>query len=115
MSILIYTMKNLLLSLFVFFTSFVISQSCTHTIRLTDTFGDGWNGGAVSVSVNGITVLSNITFSSGLGPVNFNFSATSGQTIRVWRTLSGTYPSEMRVQIVNNVGTILLATIQPID
>ncbi len=112
-SILIYTMKNLLLLLFVFFTSFVISQSCNHTIRLTDTYGDGWNGGAVSVSVNGVTVLSNITFSSGLGPVNFNFSATSGQTIRVWRTLSGSWPSEMRVQIVNNVGTILLNTIQP--
>ena len=48
-------MKNLLLSIFVFFTSFAISQ-CTHTIKLTDTFGDGWNGGAVSVSVNGVTV-----------------------------------------------------------
>ena len=106
-------MKNFLLSIFVFFTSFVFSQSCTHTIRLTDTFGDGWNGGAVSVSVNGLTVLSNITFSSGYGPVNFNFTATSGQTIRVWRTLSGSWPSEMRVQIVNNVGTILLGTIQP--
>ena len=113
MSILDYTMKNFLLSIFVFFTSFVFSQSCTHTIRLTDTFGDGWNGGAVSVSVNGLTVLSNITFSSGYGPVNFNFTATSGQTIRVWRTLSGSWPSEMRVQIVNNVGTILLGTIQP--
>jgi len=106
-------MKNFLLSFFVFFTSFVFSQSCTHTIRLTDTFGDGWNGGAVSVSVNGLTVLSNITFSSGYGPVNFNFTATSGQTIRVWRTLSGSWPSEMRVQIVNNVGTILLGTTQP--
>jgi hypothetical protein len=80
---------------------------------LTDTFGDGWNGGAVSVSVNGITVLSNITFSSGAGPVNFNFTASTGQTIRVWRTLSGSWPSEMRVQIVNNTGTILLGTIQP--
>ena len=113
MSILDYTMKNFLLSIFVFFTSFVFSQSCTHTIRLTDTFGDGWNGGAVSVSVNGLTVLSNITFSSGYGPVNFNFTATSGQTIRVWRTLSGSWPSEMRVQIINNVGTILLGTTQP--
>jgi hypothetical protein len=107
-------MKNLLLSIFVFFTSFVtLSQSCTHTIRLTDTFGDGWNGGAVSVSVNGVVVLNNITFSSGAGPVNFNFTASSGQTIRVWRTLSGSWPSEMRVQVVNNVGTILLNTIQP--
>lgn len=106
-------MKNLLLSIFVFFTSFVISQ-CTHTIKLTDTFGDGWNGGAVSVSVNGVTVLSNITFTSGFGPVNFNFTAATGATIRVWRTLAGSWPSEMRVQIVNNTGTILLNTIQPV-
>lgn len=105
-------MKNILLSIFLFFSSYLLSQ-CTHTIRLTDTFGDGWNGGAVSVSVNGITVLSNITFSSGAGPVNFNFTASTGQTIRVWRTLSGSWPSEMRVQIVNNTGTILLNTIQP--
>ena len=107
-------MKNLLLSIFVFFASFVtLSQSCTHQIYLTDTWGDGWNGGYVSVSVNGITVLSNITLSTGLGPAIFNFTASSGQTIRVWRTISGTYPIEMRVQIRNNTGTILLNTVQP--
>jgi len=107
-------MKNLLLSIFVFFASFVtLSQSCTHQIYLTDTWGDGWNGGAVSVSVNGITVLSNINLPSGLGPSIFNFSASTGQTIRVWRTLAGTYPIEMRVQIRNNTGTILLNTVQP--
>jgi hypothetical protein len=106
-------MKNLLLSIFVFFTSFVISQSCTHQIYLTDTYGDGWNGGYVSVSVNGLTVLNNITLASGYGPSIFNFTASSGQTIRVWRTLSGSWPSEMRVQIRNNTGTILLNTIQP--
>ena len=107
-------MKNLLLSIFVFFTSFVFSQSCTHQIYLTDTWGDGWNGGAVSVSVNGLMVLSNITLNSGLGPAIFNFTASSGQTIRVWRTTAGIYPSEMRVQIRNNTGTILLNTIQPV-
>ena len=109
-------MKNFLLSIFVFFTSFVtLSQSCTHQIYLTDTYGDGWNGGRVSVSVNGLTVLTNLgsTFTSGYGPLIFNFTASSGQTIRVWRTLSGSWPSEMRVQIRNNTGTILLNTIQP--
>jgi hypothetical protein len=109
-------MKNLLLSIFVFFTTFVtLSQSCTHQIYLTDTYGDGWNGGRVSVSVNGLTVLTNLgsTFTSGYGPLIFNFTASSGQTIRVWRTLSGSWPSEMRVQIRNNTGTILLNTIQP--
>jgi hypothetical protein len=110
-------MKNFLLSIFVFFTSFVtLSQSCTHSIYLTDTWGDGWNGGRVSVSVNGITVLTNLgsTFTSGYGPLIFNFTASSGQIIRVWRTTSGTFPSEMRVQIRNNTGTILLNTIQPV-
>ena len=98
-------MKNFLLSIFVFFASFVISQ-CTHIVKLTDTFGDGWNGGAVSVSVNGVVVLSNITLSSGLRPLGYGFTATNGQTIRVYRTAAGLYPSEMRVQVVNNVGTV---------
>ncbi|MFM7386709.1 MAG: beta strand repeat-containing protein, partial [Bacteroidota bacterium] len=106
--------KVFLLSVFVVFWSVAsLAQSCTHTIRLTDTYGDGWNGGAVSVSVNGMTVLNNIRFNSGYGPVNFNFSATSGQTIRVWRTFAGSWPGEMRVQIVNNVNTVLLNTVQP--
>lgn len=113
MSILIYTMKNLLLSIFVFFTSFVISQ-CTHTIRLTDTFGDGWNGGYVSVSVNGVVVLNNITLISGYGPATYTFSAGNGQIIRVYRTVSGTWPSEMRIQVLNSVGTTLIGVIQPV-
>jgi len=107
-------MRNALLYLFLFLSSFFYSQSCTHTIKLTDTWGDGWNGGYVSVSVNGITVLTNITLASGYGPLNYNFSASSGSTIRVFRTIAGSYPSEMRVQIVNNVGTVLLNTIQPV-
>lgn len=106
-------MKNFLLYIFLLF-SFIVSSQCTHTIKLTDTFGDGWNGGAVSVSVNGVTVLSNITFTSGFGPVNFNFTAATGATIRVYRVLAGSWPSEMRVQIVNNTGVVLLATVQPL-
>lgn len=115
MSILIYTMKNLLLSLFVFFTSFVISQSCTHTIRLTDTFGDGWNGGYVAVSVNGVPVLLNLTLSSGYGPVTYSFSASNGQTIRVYRTSAGSWPSEMRVEVRNSLGVTLLGPVQPVS
>ena len=106
-------MRNFLLCIFILF-SFIVHSQCTHTIRLTDTFGDGWNGGYVSVSVNGVTVLTNITLASGFGPLNYNFTASSGSTIRVFRTIAGSYPSEMRVQIVNNVGTVLLNTIQPV-
>jgi hypothetical protein len=107
-------MKNFLLSFFILFSSFVMSQ-CTHTIRLTDTYGDGWNGGTVSVSVNGAVVLNNITLATGAGPANFNFTAATGATIRVYRTAAGSWPSEMRIQVVNNVGTSLLGVIQPVS
>jgi hypothetical protein len=74
---------------------------CTHYIKLTDTYGDGWNGNRVSVSVNGSTVLTNITLNSGYGPATFAFSAPTGATIRVWRSVTGSYVNETRTQIMN--------------
>jgi hypothetical protein len=106
-------MKNLLIGLFVLVSTFAFSQSCLHTIRRTDTFGDGWNGGTVAVSVNGVTVLSNLSC-VGLGPTNSTFTASVGSTIRVYRTLAGSYPSEMRIQVLNGAGSIIINTIQPV-
>jgi hypothetical protein len=100
---------------FVFGIGSVIGQ-CTHTIRLTDTYGDGWNGGRVAVSVNNVVVLTNLgaTFTGGAGPISFNFTATAGQTIRVYRTAAGSYSSEMRIQVVNPAGVAIINTIQPL-
>jgi hypothetical protein len=106
-------MKNLLIGLFVLVSTFAFSQSCLHTIQRTDTWGDGWNGGTVAVSVNGITVLSNLSC-VGAGPTSSTFSATVGSTIRVYRTLAGSYPSEMRIQVLNGAGSIIINTIQPV-
>jgi hypothetical protein len=102
------------ITLFVLVSDYANGQ-CTHTVRLTDTYGDGWNGGTVSVSVNGTVVQNNITFSSGSGPVDFAFSASTSQTIRVYLTASGSWPSEMRVQILNSVGTSLLGPLLPVS
>lgn len=90
-----------------------ISNSCTHTIRLTDTFGDGWNGGTVTVTVGGVPVLTNITLGAGTGPQDFTFSASSGSAINVTRTAPGTYPGEMRVQILDGSGATILALTEP--
>jgi len=106
-------MKNLLIGLFVLFSSFSFSQSCTHTIQRTDTWGDGWNGGTVAVSVNGVTVLSNLSC-AGYGPTSSSFSAAVGSTIRVFRTFAGSYPSEMRIRVLNGVGATIINTIQPL-
>src|SRR5690606_34525572 len=53
---------------------------CEISVCLYDTFGDGWNGGSLTVQVGGINVLSNITLTSGGGPLCFNFSVDPGQS-----------------------------------
>ena len=108
-------MKHLILIfLFLFTYATALSQSCMHTIQRTDTWGDGWNGGAVSVSVNGVTVLSNLSC-SGYGPTSSTFSAAVGATIRVYRTASGSYPSEMRIRVLNGAGSTIINTVQPLS
>ncbi|PKP05360.1 MAG: hypothetical protein CVU11_00195 [Bacteroidetes bacterium HGW-Bacteroidetes-6] len=89
--------------------------SCNHTIRLTDTFGDGWNGGTVTVTVNGVPVLTNITMATATaGPEDFSFAAADGDVINVTRTADGSFPSEMRVQILGSAGITLLPTQNPV-
>jgi hypothetical protein len=92
------------------------AQSCVHTIQLTDTYGDGWNGGAVAVSVGGtaVTGLTNLTLASGFGPASYTFAATAGQTIRVYQTVAGSFASERRIKIINSIGTTIINTIQPV-
>lgn len=103
---------GLLFFLFLTRNDFVLGQ-CTHSIDLTDTYGDGWNGGMVTVYVNGSPVLSNITLSSGSGPVTYTFTAAAGNIVNVTRTAAGTYPSEMRIYVYSAAGTVI-ATTQPV-
>ena len=103
---LIYQILFLVIILFLGFKA--NAQSCTHTIYLTDTYGDGWNGNYASVSVNGVTVLSNITLSSGAGPVTYNFSASAGDVVRVWRTITGSWTSECQVRVLSSTGATVI-------
>jgi hypothetical protein len=95
--------------------TFTSATSCSHTIRITDTFGDGWNGGTVKVQVNGVDVLLNVgsTFISGFGPLNFNFNAANGDVITVIETAAGAWPAEMRCEILDGNGTSLGAPFDP--
>lgn len=92
-----------------------IACGCTHTVRLRDTYGDGWNGGTIKVQVNGTDVLTNLgpTFTTGVGPVDFTFSAATGSTISVIETAGGSYPGEMRVEVLDGGGTSIIASHDP--
>lgn len=96
-------------------TIFNLTYACTHTVRLTDTYGDGWNGGIVKVQVNGVDVLTNVgsTFTSGAGPVDFTFNANTGDVIAVIETAAGSWPTEMRVTILDGAGSTILGPFDP--
>ena len=55
--------------------------SCTYSIALYDSFGDGWNGCSIDVLVDGVTRLDNITLASGYGPAVYTFPANVGAVI----------------------------------
>jgi hypothetical protein len=84
------------------------NTSCTHTITLYDSYGDGWNGCTITVSVGGVPVLTNIgitTFSA--GPLPFTFTASNGAPIQV--TFSpGSWIFEPYYTITNGAGTNLV-------
>jgi hypothetical protein len=105
----------IIIILFYFQPNKVFAQSCNHTIRLTDTFGDGWNSGTVTVSVNGVPVLTNITLAAGSGPEDHLFSASTGDVINITRTADGIYPSEMRVQVIGGSANTILPTQEPVN
>ena len=56
--------------LMVFAAPPVQAQTCTFSIDLYDSFGDGWDVGRLDVLVNNVVVLNDITFATGYGPVN---------------------------------------------
>jgi hypothetical protein len=66
-----------------FTTGATVCTACTHTIRLTDTFGDGWNGGTITVTVNGVPVLTDIALTGTTGPEDYTFAAADGAVINV--------------------------------
>jgi len=99
----IYKMKFIVTFLvFVLISAFSFGQ-CTHSICLLDTYGDGWNGGSVTVNVGGVNVISGATLSSGYGPSCYNFSVTTGQTITVTYT-AGSWSYENYYIVYNNAG-----------
>jgi hypothetical protein len=107
-------MKKIFTLIFAF--CFVLANSqnaCTHTFNMYDSYGDGWTGAFVDVSVNGITVVSaatgvdngNTNMPGPCGTENFQASSVDAITLSNW--VSGSYDSEISWDIKDDNGTII--------
>jgi hypothetical protein len=83
------------------------SQMCTFDIELTDSFGDGWNGGEVQVlnSSGGVEYTLGTNFTSGTSYTETITLCTGGSyTIEV--SDEGGWPSEMGLNVIYSGSTI---------
>ncbi|MCD4791368.1 MAG: carboxypeptidase-like regulatory domain-containing protein, partial [Bacteroidales bacterium] len=79
------------------------SSQCQFSVVLWDDFGDGWNGGTLTISVDGTVVLNNITLASGAGPETHYFDIINGTDITCVFTAGG-WPYECSYYIYDNDG-----------
>lgn len=90
--------------------------SCNYTFRMTDSFGDGWNGNTMAVRVNGVTVATiGSTFTTGSGPVDVAVSICAGATLELFWNTGGSFATEVGVQIINPFGVSLFAYAPGVD
>jgi hypothetical protein len=86
---------------FLFFFSTLFSV--TWHLELYDSFGDGWNGGTISLYVNGTDIIWQASLTSGYGPQTFDFPVQHGDRITTEYT-PGNWPEENEYRIVNQDG-----------
>ena len=94
-------------SFFISISFFMIYHGqCSHQFNMYDSWGDGWNGNAVDVTVNGTVVIPGATIAT--GSYNFaNFSASIGDTIELTNWITGTWTSEVSWDIEDGDGVII--------
>ncbi|MBN2776083.1 MAG: T9SS type A sorting domain-containing protein [Bacteroidales bacterium] len=75
-----------------------IIDGCYYTLLLSDSYGDGWNGATISVNVDGVEVISDLTCAG--YSTEYSFIAQSGAVIST-DYIAGSYPSENSYLITN--------------
>ena len=80
-----------------------VADQCNYTFRMTDSFGDGWNGATMQVRQNGIVVATiGTTFTAGAGPIDVTVPLCHGVPFDLFWNAGGTFAGEVRVAIINS-------------
>lgn len=99
-----------LLPFFVLFTFQLKAQiSCEYTLLLFDSFGDGWNGATLTVSVDGSSEVFTIDPFSGDGSfAEFTFTAADGQEL-ILDYSPGVFENEVTYELYDSEGNLVFA------
>ncbi|MFZ4784011.1 MAG: T9SS type A sorting domain-containing protein [Flavobacteriales bacterium] len=84
-------------------------QTCTYTIEGMDTYGDGWNGNYITVTVDGVS--EDYTLNEG-SSASWTFDVASGSSLQI-EFVAGDWPEEVVVILTDPSGQELL-NVQPV-
>lgn len=85
----------------------VAPPACPFTIQLTDSYGDGWNGAKVDLIDSDGNVLYTLGTTFYYGSLfNESVMLCSGETYRIVVTATGSYKSEIGLNVIENGTTI---------
>ncbi|MCD4817303.1 MAG: T9SS type A sorting domain-containing protein [Candidatus Cloacimonetes bacterium] len=91
---------------FIMLIGLVWSQD--YSVELFDSYGDGWDGGLLTISVNEIEVLTDIFLAEGSGPETFYFVAQFGDTVEFIYT-PDEYDYENSYYVYNPDGVVIFS------
>ncbi|MFN4951160.1 MAG: GEVED domain-containing protein, partial [Flavobacteriales bacterium] len=86
----------------------IVNNTFTYTLNFFDSFGDGWNGNTINVSVNGSPVLSGVTLPSGSNGSQ-TFTVNGGQTITTQFNAIGSWINECTYNITDQNGNVIFS------
>lgn len=98
-----YLKRALIMFALMTFTGLLFGQtSCEWKLRLRDSYGDGWGSNKISLSVNGVVKFDKVTLDDGAGPLDFTFTASTGDVVKVeYFAVSWSYPDETSWELLN--------------
>ena len=82
-------------------------DACLHQVLMNDSYGDGWNGGVLTISVNGSPVADASLGAGASGTVDF--SATTCDVISAAWTTAGSWASERSYSILDGEGNVIFS------
>ena len=82
-------------------------DTCEYTLELFDSFGDGWNGAFLSITINGETTIYTVDDINDNGFTNtFTIPVTEGD-LMVIEYASGTFENEVTYNLISPIGSVI--------
>ncbi|MDO8369086.1 MAG: hypothetical protein Q7T20_19980, partial [Saprospiraceae bacterium] len=105
-------LRSLSFALFILL-SFSARSQCIYTLEMLDNYGDGWNGGAITINSGGNLVtftLDNVNDDGIDSTVTFN--VIEGAPL-LFSYITGNFPWEISFNIYDNTGALFFASTAP--